>query len=151
MILVDRAWRVRSNKSKNAGIGQGNPELRRASNYIGRNEGLASTFRKSAFANLELREIRAKLNFLLWECNWICVAIVHTTDTHQKECSGGSDADPWAFANDLHDDAVVGKPILWGTTHQHIGETFEGSVNYLSPFFINFYRGMGLLTVAEQK
>ncbi|OAE33586.1 hypothetical protein AXG93_978s1000 [Marchantia polymorpha subsp. ruderalis] len=52
--------------------------------------------------------------------------------------------------------AVAGKPIhwariLWGTTRQHIGEVFKGSVNYVFPFFINFYREMGLLTTAEQK
>ncbi|OAE28897.1 hypothetical protein AXG93_2255s1300 [Marchantia polymorpha subsp. ruderalis] len=52
--------------------------------------------------------------------------------------------------------AVARKPIHWAhilrsTTLQNIGETFKGSVNYLSPFFINFYRGMGVLTSAELK
>lgn len=36
-------------------------------------------------------------------------------------------------------------------TLQHNGETEGGSANYLSPFLVNFYRGMGLLTVEEQK
>ncbi|OAE19797.1 hypothetical protein AXG93_1995s1020 [Marchantia polymorpha subsp. ruderalis] len=34
---------------------------------------------------------------------------------------------------------------------RNIDETFGESVNYLLPFFINFYRGMRLLTGAEQK
>lgn len=41
--------------------------------------------------------------------------------------------------------------ILWFITRQHIGEAFGVSVIYLSSFFINFYRAMGLLTAAEQK
>ncbi|OAE26908.1 hypothetical protein AXG93_718s1000 [Marchantia polymorpha subsp. ruderalis] len=40
--------------------------------------------------------------------------------------------------------------ILWYVVHQHIGESPRQSANYLSPF-INFYRGMGLLTAAEPK
>lgn len=41
--------------------------------------------------------------------------------------------------------------ILWFTTRQHIAEALERSMNYLSQFFMNFYRGMGLLIEAELK
>lgn len=38
--------------------------------------------------------------------------------------------------------------ILWYTTRQLIDESWRRLVNYLSPFFINFYIGMGLLIEA---
>ncbi|OAE18230.1 hypothetical protein AXG93_3012s1000 [Marchantia polymorpha subsp. ruderalis] len=54
--------------------------------------------------------------------------------------------------------AIAGKPIHWArilwfriTTRQHIGEAFGRSVYYLHPYFINFYRDMGLLTANEEK
>ncbi|OAE22020.1 hypothetical protein AXG93_4780s1010 [Marchantia polymorpha subsp. ruderalis] len=41
--------------------------------------------------------------------------------------------------------------ILWTTTRQNIGALIKELANYLSPFLINFYRRMGLLTKTEQK
>ncbi|OAE23960.1 hypothetical protein AXG93_2836s1000 [Marchantia polymorpha subsp. ruderalis] len=81
-----------------------------------------------------------------------------------KECSGGPDADPLAFTNDLHGDMACqicgargGKEIYSLGTHPIKDYTpshrrdIQGSVNYLSPFFINYYQRMGLVIVAEQK
>ncbi|OAE22649.1 hypothetical protein AXG93_328s1010 [Marchantia polymorpha subsp. ruderalis] len=39
---------------------------------------------------------------------------------------------------------------MWGLD-SHIGKAFGGSVDYLSPFFINFYKGIDLLIAAKQK
>ncbi|OAE32873.1 hypothetical protein AXG93_3052s1030 [Marchantia polymorpha subsp. ruderalis] len=68
------------------------------------------------------------------------------------------------FTNDVHDNMasrvcgtpVTGKPIhwariFWSIKHKNGKEMFEGSMNYMSPFFINFYRGMGLLTEAKKQ
>lgn len=41
--------------------------------------------------------------------------------------------------------------IFWLATQQNISVLPEGSANYMSPFFINFYRGMRLITNAERK
>lgn len=49
---------------------------------------------------------------------------------------------------------MVGKPfhwacIFWGTNHKNVKDMFKGSMNFLSSFVINFYRGMGLHTEAK--
>lgn len=41
--------------------------------------------------------------------------------------------------------------IFWTATWQHIGLVPGESASYLSPFLINFYRGMGLLTSEERR
>ncbi|OAE35316.1 hypothetical protein AXG93_392s1650 [Marchantia polymorpha subsp. ruderalis] len=50
--------------------------------------------------------------------------------------------------------ALAGTPIhwvriLWKVTRLHAGEEKGGSINYLFPFSINFYRSMGCLTAEE--
>ncbi|OAE18392.1 hypothetical protein AXG93_3632s1000 [Marchantia polymorpha subsp. ruderalis] len=40
---------------------------------------------------------------------------------------------------------------MWSIMRQHMGDITRVSANYLSPFSINFYKGMRLLTDAEQK
>ncbi|OAE19727.1 hypothetical protein AXG93_2958s1010 [Marchantia polymorpha subsp. ruderalis] len=52
--------------------------------------------------------------------------------------------------------ALRGDRIHWArifktTTRQHIGLIPEGYACYLSSFFINFYRGMGILTLVENR
>ncbi|OAE20310.1 hypothetical protein AXG93_1084s1020 [Marchantia polymorpha subsp. ruderalis] len=51
----------------------------------------------------------------------------------------------------LRGDQIHWARIFWTVTQQHIGVLTGGSANYLSPFVINFYRGMELLTDAEKK
>ncbi|OAE35541.1 hypothetical protein AXG93_2782s1250 [Marchantia polymorpha subsp. ruderalis] len=41
--------------------------------------------------------------------------------------------------------------IFWSTKHRNFKDMFGGSMNILSPFFINFYRGMELLPKVEQR
>ncbi|OAE30476.1 hypothetical protein AXG93_942s1190 [Marchantia polymorpha subsp. ruderalis] len=41
--------------------------------------------------------------------------------------------------------------IFWTVTRHHIGLLSGGSPSYLSPFLINFYRGMNLLTAEESR
>lgn len=49
----------------------------------------------------------------------------------------------------LRGDRIHWAQIFWTVTRQHIGLLSGGSLSYLSPFFINFYRGMNLLTAEE--
>lgn len=49
----------------------------------------------------------------------------------------------------LRGDRIHWARIFWKATRQHIGLIQGGSACYLSPFFIHFYKGMGLLTPAE--
>lgn len=41
--------------------------------------------------------------------------------------------------------------IFWTVTRHHIGLLSGGSPSYLSPFLINFYWGMNLLTAEESR
>ncbi|OAE32398.1 hypothetical protein AXG93_3671s1170 [Marchantia polymorpha subsp. ruderalis] len=49
----------------------------------------------------------------------------------------------------LREDRIHWARIFWIATRQHIGEIPGGFLAYLSPFLINFYRGMNLLTAEE--
>ncbi|OAE32880.1 hypothetical protein AXG93_3052s1100 [Marchantia polymorpha subsp. ruderalis] len=51
----------------------------------------------------------------------------------------------------LQGDRIHWARIFWTATRQHIGLIPGGSACYLFPFFINFYRGMGLLTIADSR
>ncbi|OAE35515.1 hypothetical protein AXG93_2987s1020 [Marchantia polymorpha subsp. ruderalis] len=49
----------------------------------------------------------------------------------------------------LREDLIHWMRIFWTATRQYLGLIPRGSACYLSPFLINFYRGMGVLNVAE--
>ncbi|OAE18236.1 hypothetical protein AXG93_2027s1000 [Marchantia polymorpha subsp. ruderalis] len=51
----------------------------------------------------------------------------------------------------LRGDRIHWARIFWTVTRQHIGLLPGGSPSYLSPFLINFYRGMNLLTAEESR
>lgn len=82
--------------------------------------------------------------------------------SNAAEHRNGFDANPSAAATHLHDDLAGGVHRessarrsyslgTWTVTRQHIELLAGGSPSYLSPFLINFYRGMNLLTAEESR
>ncbi|OAE18885.1 hypothetical protein AXG93_3022s1090 [Marchantia polymorpha subsp. ruderalis] len=102
--------------------------------------------------------ILAKINFLLWDWNWASEAIV------QEWYNNGLPKPP-SYRGNLETGQIWDcKKVLERcadddgdftfdreSVRQHIGLIQEGSACYLSPFLINFYRGMDLLTVDESR
>ncbi|OAE26829.1 hypothetical protein AXG93_215s1270 [Marchantia polymorpha subsp. ruderalis] len=89
--------------------------------------------------------------------NWVFAAIVKEWQEGRAPNADGLCGNPESWTIELWAQVLglcAGNPfhwacIFWGTNHRNVKDMFKGSMNFLSSFVINFYRGMGLHTEAK--